>query len=311
MSESLSYFRKRSRIGAFVRRNPVALKELRGRMRGSRAFAVLTVYVTLMGLFTASLYLIYSASTTLTLTTSGGIIGKLIFGGVVAIELFLVCFVSPAFTAGAISGEQERRTLSLLRTTLLPARRIVIGKLLSALAYNVLLLIVAVPLQSLAFLMGGVTIEEVVLSIEILLVTAIAYGAIGIFFSAVTRRTLTASILTYTAILLTTVVMPIVSFILFLLSPLGGNFAYGRTVFESILLAVFWLSTALNPVAAAVSTEVVLLSKGTVILFTHRLAYGLNIPLISSWIPYTIFYLMLTVILIALTIRIIRRYGAD
>ena len=32
-------------------RNPVVLKELRGRMRGPRAFVVLTVYLTLMSGF--------------------------------------------------------------------------------------------------------------------------------------------------------------------------------------------------------------------------------------------------------------------
>src|SRR5215510_11725682 len=81
-----------------VTRNPVALKELRGRMRGGRAFVVLTAYVGLMSLFTVVLYWIYTASTQVTLSTTGGVIGKLIFGGVLVVELFLVCFIAPAFT---------------------------------------------------------------------------------------------------------------------------------------------------------------------------------------------------------------------
>ncbi len=50
------------RLGALIRRNPIALKELRGRMRGARAFVILTGYVTLMSLFTVLLYLIYTTS---------------------------------------------------------------------------------------------------------------------------------------------------------------------------------------------------------------------------------------------------------
>src|SRR5664279_993277 len=43
--------------------NPVMLKELRGRMRGVRAFAVMTVYLGLMSGFTTLLYLVYSSVT--------------------------------------------------------------------------------------------------------------------------------------------------------------------------------------------------------------------------------------------------------
>src|SRR5262245_18738433 len=106
---------------AWLRRNPVTLKELRGRMRGIRAFVVLTVYVLLMSAFTVILYGIYTASAQVSLSTTGGVIGKVIFGGVLSIELFLVCFIAPAFTASAISGERETRTYHLLRTTLLSA----------------------------------------------------------------------------------------------------------------------------------------------------------------------------------------------
>src|SRR6185295_1438388 len=77
----------------WLRGNPVTLKELRGRMRGMRAFVVITVYVLLMSLFTVLLYAIYSSSTRTTLSTTGGVLGKLIFGGVLTVELFLVCFI--------------------------------------------------------------------------------------------------------------------------------------------------------------------------------------------------------------------------
>ncbi|HLV43668.1 MAG TPA: ABC transporter permease subunit, partial [Aggregatilineales bacterium] len=278
-----------SRLGGLIRRNPIALKELRGRMRGSRAFVILSVYVALMSVFTVVLYLIYMASQATALSTSGGVVGKLIFGGIVAIELFLVCFIAPAFTAGAISGERERGTFDLLRTTLLPARRVVMGKLISALAYIVLLLLVAVPLQSLAFLMGGISIAEVLLSVELLLVTAIGYGAMGLFLSAATKRTLTASILTYTFALVMTVAMPLASLMMSILTTSGA--ARGSVFVEGALHVISLLLSATNPIGAAIFTEVVLQQNATAFLYTETLSNGANLPLLSPWIVYTVLYL--------------------
>lgn len=299
-----------SRLGAPLRRNPIALKELRGRMRGARAFIVLTVYVALMSIFTVVLYLIYTTSNTTTLSATGGVVGKLIFAGVVAIELFLVCFVAPAFTAGAISGERERQTFNLLRTTLLSANRIVVGKLISALAYIVLLLLVAVPLQSLAFLMGGITIEEVLLSVELLFVTAVGYGTMGIFFSAITRKTLTASILTYTIALLMTVALPLLTLVLAVFAPLGGT-NMNAPILEAILLYLFGFIASLNPIATAVLTETVLQGQGTVFFFTETLSNGMPMPLLSPWIMYTLFYTIITVVLVIATVRRVRHMEAD
>jgi ABC-2 type transport system permease protein len=294
-----------SAFGMWIRRNPVALKELRGRMRGARAFVVLTIYVALMSLFAVMLYTIYTVQASVSMSTTGGVVGKLIFGGVVAVELFLVCFIAPAFTSSAISGEKERRTFQILRTTLLPARRIVMGKLLSAMAYVVLLLLVAIPLQSLAFLMGGVTMPEVLISIEMLIVTAVGFGVVGLFFSATTERTLGASVLTYVVVLLVTVALPLAG--LTFVGLIAAAIATSSPVTEAILIYVFGFLGCTNPVSAAILTEVVLLDKGAAPIFTIALSNGTNIPMIAPWIVYTVVYGILSVILIALTVRRVRR----
>src|SRR5690242_14206967 len=102
VNEPLVTAKPPSAFGMWIRRNPVALKELRGRMRGARAFVVLTIYVALMSLFAVMLYTIYTVQASVNMSTTGGVVGKLIFGGVVAVELFLVCFIAPAFTSSAI-----------------------------------------------------------------------------------------------------------------------------------------------------------------------------------------------------------------
>src|SRR5690606_6689202 len=112
-------------------------------------------------------------------------------------ELMLIIFIAPAFTAGAVTGERERKTYDLLQITLLPRPSFIIGKLESALGYIFLLLLAAIPLQSIAFLFGGVSETELIISFVILVVTAIALGTIGLYFSTAAERTLTASVRAY------------------------------------------------------------------------------------------------------------------
>src|SRR3972149_5434733 len=136
------------------RRNPVVMKELRGRMRGGKAFVILTIYLLLLSTAISIVFLAFTASQNPVGSSDvRQVLGKAIFGMVVGMELFTVSFIAPALTSGAISSEREHQTFDLLRTTLLPARSFVLGKLFSSLFYIVLLLFAALPLQSLAFLL--------------------------------------------------------------------------------------------------------------------------------------------------------------
>ena len=294
--------------------NPVVLKELRGRMRGNRAFAILTVYLGLMSLFTALLYLAYTASSNVDIygPGSGQMAGKVVFAGLVGIELFLVCFIAPAFTAGAISGERERQTYELLRTTLLPARSLVLGKLTSALSFIVLLLIAAVPLQSLVFLLGGVAAEEVLISLAMLLVTALASGSAGIFFSAIMRRTLGASVLTYAAALVAVLGLPLLmltfipAYDFFFYGSSYNNFSPGP-ILQAILVYAFYVLICLNPLATAFVTEAILIDQQSPFFTTFPLSNGSSVPIISPWMPYTLFCLFFSLVMILISIQLVRR----
>lgn len=287
--------------------NPVILKELRGRMRGMRAFVVLTVHLLVMSGFVALLYIAYLASETSSARApSTQVIGKTIFGGVVGIELLLTCFITPAFTAGAISGERERQTYDLLRITLLPARSLILGKLTSALSYIILLLFAGVPLQSLAFLLGGVAPEEILIAMAVLITTALAFGSAGIFFSSLMRRTLGASVLSYAFALLANLALPI---LLLALIPFTSAFFIGSPdpLIEAALIYGFGLLVALNPIAAAVATEIILVEEQSAFYFTTTISNGLSLPLISPWVVYVLAYLSLSLALIFVSVRVIRR----
>lgn len=287
--------------------NPVILKELRSRMRGNRAFVVLTVFLALMSGFALMLYATYKTASSSIYSPNGQIAGKTVFGGLVLIELFLVTFIAPALTTGAISGERERQTFDLLRTTLLPVRSLILGKLTSALSYIVLLLFAAIPLQSLAFLLGGVAAEELWISLVALLVTALAFGTVGIFFSSMMKRTMGASILTYAFSLVATLGLPLILFIMMLIFESWIYRTNPNVIVETILVIVMYLLISTNPLGMAVATEMLLIEEQTAFYYPYVLNSGTTLPLLSPWIVYTLFYLFFSLLLIFLSILLVRR----
>jgi hypothetical protein len=303
----------RLRGSGTLRPNPVMIKELRGRMRGVRAFAVLTVYLGLMSGFAALLYLIFNSFTRGqggAGSAAAGEIGRVLFMGIVGVELLLIIFIAPAFTSGAVTGERERQTYDLLRTTLLSSPAFILGKLESALGFIVLLLLSAIPLQSLAFLFGGVSETEIALSFLLLLVTSVTLGAVGMYFSVVLPRTLIASVRAYGTIVGALFVVPILaSIILGLLRDLllrGG--ALTSPAVEALLSYANLLLTALNPVTTALTTQTLLIERQVIGVWRLTLTSdGSTIPMLSPWIPFCVLYVGAAALLIALAIWRARR----
>lgn len=287
--------------------NPVVLKELRGRMRGARAFVVLSVYLLLLGTFTALMYVaVVESPTSAGGQVNVGEIGRTLFAGIVGIELLLVSFIAPAFTAGAISSEREHQTFDLLRTTLLPRTALVTGKLSASMLYVVLLLLAAIPLQSIAFFFGGVAETEVLLAFLILFLTALLFSTVGIYFSARSRRTLSASVLTYVVAGFLSFGLPIIVFTMMLILGISfDNLSSSPT--ERALFYVMAGLLSVNPAATALVTQYLLLNQRTLGLFDYTLVNGDQITLISPWIPFTIAYVLLTVLFFALSVRQLRQ----
>jgi ABC-type transport system involved in multi-copper enzyme maturation permease subunit len=268
-------------------------------MRGARAFIVLTVYLLLLSCFTSIIYYAYAASAR---GPGGGpdmaYLGKTIFASVVIMEIFMVTFITPAFTAGAISGERERQTYELLRTTLLSARKLVFGKLSSALTYMFLLVMAAIPLESLAFVLGGVVVEELAVALILLLVTAVAFAVIGILFSSFLRTTLAATVLSYIIALLLTIGLPV----LMLISvALLESFTYGLDqsswIVEAALMYLAFFIVGLSPMSAAIGSEIILTEENAILYFWHNIDSTHRIPVPSFWVIYTLVYLALSAVL--------------
>jgi ABC-2 type transport system permease protein len=289
--------------------NPVALKELRSRMRGGRAFLLLTVYLFILSALVVLVYFGFvTASRTYLAPEIRHNMGKSIFGLVVLMELFLVVFISPGLTAGAISSEREQQTLDLLRITLLPARSIVFGKLLAALSFLFLLLLVAVPLQSIAFLFGGVTLEEFLIANLMLVISAFAYTTLGLFLSSLLKRTLPATILAYGAAILIMFGLPFLIYSGFLLvSVILSNVEQVSPVWIALTVILVWLVISVNPLATALVSEYILIEEGSVFYANLPLSPGSEILVLSPWIGYSFFYLLFSLLFIVLCIHTVRK----
>lgn len=119
------------------------------------------------------------------------------FHGFMTLQFIAVVLLTPAFTAGAIAEEKERRTLEFLFTTDLRSHEIVLGKLLSRLAFLTLLMLTGLPVLSLLQFLGGVDPNLVVGGFAATLLTMLSLASLSLFNSAYARKPLTAMFLTY------------------------------------------------------------------------------------------------------------------
>jgi ABC-2 type transport system permease protein len=187
----------------------IGVKELRGRMRGRRAFVILTIYLALLGGFALMVETLIERSYQ---TGFGGssafasaAIGQGIFAALLMLMTLQVVFLAPSSTSGAISLEREKQTLELLITTPISSVAIVIGKLLSALVYVFLLIAASIPLMAVVFVFGGVAPEDVVSGYIVLIATALGLGSFGLMCSSLVKRTTAATAITIFGVLFLTI----------------------------------------------------------------------------------------------------------
>lgn len=178
--------------------NPIIVKELRSRMRGSRPFITLTVMLLVFAGITYGVYRIaLTVMGTYTGTPISPQIGQALFTMLAFLLLIFICIITPAVTAGAISSEKEQLTYEMLLSTPLHPARILWGKLFSALSYVFLLIFSAIPIASLIYVFGGVSLREMLKALVVLIVVAITLGVFGIFMSSLLQRSLRATVISY------------------------------------------------------------------------------------------------------------------
>lgn len=285
--------------------NPVISKELKSRMRGRQGFIIIGSYVALISVVIMLIYLLLAAEGSFSSNDPEFLqtVGKVIFSTVVLLELLMLGFIGPALTAGAISSEREHKTIDLLRTSLLSARALVFGKLSSAVVFLLLLIFTAIPVESFAFFLGGVGMTEMVISTLMLVVTAIFFCTLGLFFSSLSQRTLIATVFSYASILISFIVFILFLFFINILTSTN----YPSTFAENVTAGITWFLFSTNPFFAAVMSEAILINDQALFVTTNSIIGSSSLLLPSPWIIYVIFYILLTILLIALSVHFVSR----
>lgn len=187
----------------------IGVKETRGRMRGKRAFIVLTIYLLLLAGFAAMVEILVEQSFQTGFGGSGAFasaaIGQGIFVALLMLMTLQVVFLAPSSTAGGISLEREKQTLELLIATPISSAAIVIGKLLSALVWVFLLIAASIPLMAVVFVFGGIGPETVLAGYLVLLATAIGLGSFGLACSSLVKRTTASTAISIFGVLAITI----------------------------------------------------------------------------------------------------------
>ena len=273
---------------------------MRGLIRQQRSRSVLTIYMVGLTFITLFLYVtIISANALNPDPDIRRTLGKIIFLSITLIQLAAIIFVTPLFSADSITTERENKTFDLLRSASVPESSIVRGKLLTGILFTLLLLLISLPLQSSAVLLGGITFFEFLLTILILVTTTIFLCSVSIFATSRAQHTSSAIGLAYTIAGGVLLGLPV----LIKLAPFPNDqaiFDALNTISKSlapipqiILVIVAWLLISTNPIATAFVSYNLFLNEGVRVLYDPK-AFPIHIPFPAPWITFIILYLLIS-----------------
>jgi ABC-type transport system involved in multi-copper enzyme maturation permease subunit len=113
------------------------------------------------------------------------------------IQLITTAILAPAYTAGAIADEKERKTLEFLLATDLRNREIVLSKFASRVANLLLLVMAGLPILGLIQFLGGVDPNLVLAGFLITGLTIVSLASLSLLNSVMSKKSRDAIALTY------------------------------------------------------------------------------------------------------------------
>lgn len=133
-----------------------------------------------------------------------------------------VLFITPAYVAGAIAEENERKTMPLLFTTHLTNREIVMGKLCARLSHVVAVLLAGMPIMACTQVWGGTSIGIIGMMYLVSFMTLLGVGGMSIFCSVACETVTGAVLAAYALVFATSLGCPCLMMV-----ALGGNMIMG------------------------------------------------------------------------------------
>jgi ABC-type transport system involved in multi-copper enzyme maturation permease subunit len=275
-------------MNAFTFQNPVLIKEMRTRMRGARAFIVLTGYVLILSMIVGLVYTILSYNVPPSMMNQAG---SILAPVLIFVQMGLICLIAPTFSASAISSEREQQTLELLIASLARPSTILIGKVGASLSYLLLTLFGSLPLIALIYSLGGVALTDIALAYLIMLVSGVTYCSISFLWSTLIRRGVLAQLMSLMSVIFLVAAMPALALFFSALAanfqgPPGGNF-----------LNIVFLLLRTNPFAAIAS-----------LIPGFRLPTGqIWFQSVPMWVSLVVFYLAVTALALFLSLKRLER----
>lgn len=280
--------------------NPVMDKEFRLRMRSPRSMLSVLLYVlalgaVAMGFIYIFLYLGQNNSQRFDPTRS-----QLMFYVLSFAQLVLIAFMAPALTAGVISSEREKQTLSMLLTTQQSSATIVLSKLVSSLSFMTLIVLSTLPIYSIVFLYGGISPKQLVSVFLFYLFVMLLLGSLGVMFSTLFKKTIVAIIVTYGTGLVIFLVTGLL-YLFFLGIEQQNMYSSGTLITRSHSWVGYILG--LNPAGAMISLFDSSFSK--VAFLVQGGTLNSKAP-IALWVEFVLVYSVIIVISLWIAIRRIR-----
>ena len=175
---------------------PLLAKELVEQANRRRTYIIRTLYGAMLfcgvGLFIYQVFHRYS-SDPLDVLGSGRELFQILVGfQFVGIFLFL-----PAVMVGALTLEKERDSLALLLITGLSPWQIILQKYLGRLVPMLTFLLLSLPLMAVSYALGGITSDQVLSAVVLLLLCCLQVGAFCLMLSSFCGTTSAAFVLSY------------------------------------------------------------------------------------------------------------------
>lgn len=296
--------KKNYRLRKSIRNNPILVKELRGLMRQQRSRSVLTFYLIILVIIAFLFYVtVISANAINPDPDVRRTLGKIIFLAITLAELAAILIVAPLFSADSITSERENKTFDLIQITSLTTGSIIRGKLFAGVMFSLIMLLSSLPLQSSAFLLGGLTPLEFFGSIVLLIVTTIFLCSFSIWASTRSRRTSSAMGLAYSIASIILIGFPTLVYVIIKLTPIPLDqdlFVSLQSIskpldpiLQTIVIAFIWLLIASNPISAAFVSYNLYLDEGARILYDLT-AFNASFPFLAPWITFALLYLFIS-----------------
>lgn len=188
--------------------NPVYGKEVKLRVRSIKfALTILFFNLILIAIALFGFEILFNVNWNSRIDYSGA--AKVYFV-ITCLEAMMVAFLIPAFTAGSIAGEREKQTLEILLTTVLKPRQIITGKLMSSISMVLLLVVSSLPVISIVFTIGGISMLDLLQFVLAVFVFSLFIGSMGMLSSAMVKRTVPATVFSFALVFIVCVVTAIV-----------------------------------------------------------------------------------------------------